>query len=846
MNKYIYALLIALLVFFDIKAQNTLFSVNNNNITIWNGESFQPFFVKGVNLGISRPGTYPGEMDATAEQYRQWFAEIRDAGFNSIRIYTLHRPQFYDELLAYNLANPQHPLFFFQGIWLNEELDGYKKDLYFLTDTFKVEIRENIDCVHGKNTIPQRFGKAYGEYNSDVSRWNIGYIIGREVYPEEVLITNKNNPTKNSFLGKAFGIQNASPTEAWFTSQLDYLVNYERTTYNIQRPVSMSSWPTLDPLHHPSEPNRDEDTASIDLSKIRYIDAPSGLFISYHAYPYYPDFIGASPKYNGTFDKYGPNSYLAYLIDLKTHYKNYPLIIAEFGVPSSWGVAHYSSSGMNHGGYDEIEQGEINLRLLQTIFDANLGGGIHFSWIDEWFKRTWITDPVDSEDRVLWHNVTAAEQNFGLKNYKTKRDWQLWKDFGTDDLIKNLFVRQNYDFLEFKIDLNNSFDILDELWLAIDTYDAALGEVRLPNGQIINHGAEFVLHITRHSARLFVTEAYDIYALWHRETTEEQKHQSIASNGAPWKIVRWKNSIGPLDIQYIGDLKVNISVQPPSSKDAVLIDEKSLSIRLPWTLINFTDPSKMRVFHDDKATRAYESQSSDGVAVSIAYKNKLFASDNRFTWPLWDQVLLSDVDEVFKPSYWSMYYNLTKFNTPAIAMPDTYTKSDDAAAFRVNVENGVIQNDFDMDGFALIAVLTDAPNNGFVELSADGSFVYIPKVGFSGIDNFKYALFDGQTLSKPTNVIIYIEKENRKNSAANDKLFRIYPNPANEFVNIEAKVNIRSLKLLDNSGKILNNYAINSKKKTVDVSALNAGFYFFVVEIAGHFFSEKLLIQKLN
>lgn len=844
MNKYILAFLIALQIIFQTKAQNIPFSVNSDNITIWDGESFQPFFVKGVNLGVARPGTYPGEMDATAEQYRQWFAEIRDAGFNSIRIYTLHRPQFYDELLAYNLANPQHPIFFFQGVWLNEELDGYKNDLYFMTDTFKVEIRENIDCVHGKKTIPQRFGKAYGEYKSDVSRWNIGYIIGREVYPEEVLVTNENNPAKNSFSGKVFGIENASPTEAWFTSQLDYLVDYERTTYNTQRPVSMSSWPTLDPLHHPSEPNRTEDTASVDLSKIRYIDAPAGLFISYHAYPYYPDFIGASPKYNGTFDKYGPNSYLAYLIDLKTHYKNFPLIIAEFGVPSSWGVAHYTSSGMNHGGYDEIEQGENNLRLFQSIFNTNLGGGIHFSWLDEWFKKTWITDPVDNGERVLWHNVTAAEQNFGLKKYEVKRDWQLWKNYGTDDLIKNLFVRQNYDFLEFKIDLNSKFEMHDELWLALDTYDAALGEVRLPNGQSINHGSEFVLHITRHSARLYVTEAYDTYALWHRETTAEQKHQSIASNGAPWKIVRWKNNTGHMDIQYIGDLKVNISVQPPSSKDAVVIDEKSLAIRLPWTLINFTDPSKMLIFHDNKATPAYESRTSDGVAVSISFKNKLFITDTRFTWPHWDRVLRSDVDEVLKPAYWSMYYNLIKFNTPAIAMPDTYTKTDDAAAFKVNAENGVVQNDFDMDGVALIAVLTDAPNNGFVELSADGSFVYIPKNGFSGKDSFKYALFDGQTLSKPANVNIHIERENKKNSAVNEKLFRIYPNPANEFVNIEAKVNISTLKLLDNSGKFLNKYPINNKKKTLDVSALNAGFYFVIVEIAGHFFSEKLLIQK--
>lgn len=841
MKKYILATILFALFNLSQSAQTLPFSVNKDFITVWDGEDFQAFFVKGVNLGVARPGTYPGEMDATAEQYRQWFTEIREAGFNSIRIYTLHRPQFYDELLAYNLANPQHPIFFFQGVWLNEELDGYKDDLYFMTDTFRVEIRENIDCVHGKRTIPQRFGKAYGEYKSDVSRWNIGYIIGREVYPEEVLVTNEKNATINAFKGKVFSIENASPTEAWFTSHLDYLVDYERTKYNTQRPVSMSSWPTLDPLHHPSEPNRSEDTASVDLSKIRYVDAPAGLFISYHAYPYYPDFIGASPRYNGTFDKFGPNSYLAYLIDLKSHYKNFPLIIAEYGVPSSWGVAHYTSSGMNHGGYDEIEQGEANIRLLKSISDAKLGGGIHFAWLDEWFKKTWITDPVDNGERVLWHNVTAAEQNFGLKKYEAKREWQLWRDFGPNALISKLYVLQNYDFLEFKIELNQQFQILDEMWVAIDTYDATLGEVRLPNGQIISRGAEFVLHITRHSARLYVTEAYDLYALWHRETTPEQKHQSTATNGAPWKIVRWKNNTGHMDVQYIGDLKVNISVQPPSSKDAVMIDEKSLHIRMPWTLINFTDPSKMLVFHDNKSTPAYETRTSDGVALSVSYKNNIFSTSNRFVWPHWDKVLRTDVDEVLKPAYWAMYYQLTQFNTPAVAMPDVYTKADDAAIFRVNAVDGVIKNDFDMDGVALIAVLTDGPSNGFVELSADGSFVYIPNDGYIGYDSFKYALFDGQTLSKPTTVSVNVLKKNAHNAAVNEKIFKVFPNPVVDSINIESEMNISSINLMDNSGRLIKNYRLNNTSKIIEMSDLKPGFYFLVIEISGHFFSEKLL-----
>jgi hypothetical protein len=87
-----------------------------------------------------------------------------------------------------------------------------------------------------------------------------------------------------------FSINGTKPTEAWLTGRLDHLVSHEYENYHTQRPVSISSWPTLDPLHHPSELNRDEDTAFIDLSVCGFFCGRAGLFISYHAYPYYPDF----------------------------------------------------------------------------------------------------------------------------------------------------------------------------------------------------------------------------------------------------------------------------------------------------------------------------------------------------------------------------------------------------------------------------------------------------------------------------------------------------------------------------------------------------------------------------
>ena len=74
------------------------YAIKGDQFAIWNGFNYIPIFMKGINLGVSVPGTQPGELAATTEDYRRWFALIKEAGYNTIRLYTLHYPRFYDEL----------------------------------------------------------------------------------------------------------------------------------------------------------------------------------------------------------------------------------------------------------------------------------------------------------------------------------------------------------------------------------------------------------------------------------------------------------------------------------------------------------------------------------------------------------------------------------------------------------------------------------------------------------------------------------------------------------------------------------------------------------------------------
>lgn len=849
MPKYVCILLLGLISLSGL-AQNPCnpndsvpFKTDSTHLLIWNGEKYVPFFIKGINLGAAVPGKFPGEMDVSRAQYIRWLGKIKEAGFNAIRLYTLHFPHFYEVLDSMNQADPRHPVFIFQGIWMEEEIPNYAHDFFQLNTSFNKEIEDNVNCVHGNNNIPQRLGKAYGNYHTDVSKWVMGYIIGREVMPEEILTTNQNHPTATSHNGIYVSISNASPAEAWITARIDHLLYHEKANYQTQRPISFSSWPTLDPLHHPQEENRTEDTASISLINLDISKAPAGYFASFHAYPYYPDFVSKDPKYQTFSDHEGPNSYLGYLTELKNYYKRFPLLIGEYGVPSSWGAAHYAQSGMHHGNFDEREQGENCLRILHNIEESGCAGGIQFAWIDEWFKRTWITDPIDylADRRILWHNITAAEQNFGLIGFRKNQPLQNWQSFSPGSPVLSIKAAADYSFFNMRFDLKNPLTLPDTLWVSLDTYAATLGESILPNGASVSNRAEFALRITNYSAELYVTGAYDLFNIWHRTADPSQLFHSVPSNGGPWNIVRWRNNSTYSDVQYIGNLKVNKGGLPASSKDAVTIYDDHIDIRLPWSLLQFVDPSTMRVFNDYRSTPAPEDSTSDGIAVSVFHNNEVMTPATRFTWPYWNTAL--DVEDYEKTSYQLMKLRLPEFNSKGIARCDYY-EATSPYTLQVPATNGLLENDFDLDGNPLQAVIMSAPAHGQVNLSLNGSFTYSPAAGYSGPDYFTYSVYDGLSLSEPVKVNLLVKfATGIPDAIINQKRVQVsaYPNPASQTLHIKATGTIEEVSLFNMSGMQLLQVKGENSHLKMDISELAAGVYYIKTTVG-----QQAILQKIS
>ncbi len=641
------------------------FKVSGKYLSVNKGDNtYDTIFVNGINLGVGLPGTYPGEMAATSEDYRRWFSQMGDIGFNAIRTYTLHYPRFYDELSKYNDAHPDKPLYLLQGVWLDEEQP--QGNFFSFSQNFDADIREVIDCMHGNKEIAERPGRASGVFTTNISPWVLSYIIGREIHPYEVEKTNQSNWNYTSYNGYTMSMPDSTkphqPIECWLAQRMDKLIIYERQVYQVERPVSVSSWPTLDPIYHPSEhlnPSPDykseEDKDSLDFNRLTLHDAPAGFFLTYHAYPYYPDFITDDPGYLKYEDQFGPNSYENYLLELWATYSKYPVLIGEYGVPSSWGNAHYANSGMNHGGHNYDSQGFSDYRLLNSIHNSFLAGGCLFAWIDEWFKQTWITNRITCPPnrRLYWHNLASPEENFGLITFVPDTvKFEKYQGLIIGNDITDVKVAHDFQYFYLTVNLKDSIKANEDLWIALDTYKDTLGEYIMPKGQTLNHLSEFAIKLSKDSANLYVTRAYNtegIYFYWWKDTLTDQRYQSTKSFGGKWDLVRWKNGYKADALQYLGYLNACDSLQDTNSMNAVIRNKYSYQIRLPWQLINFTDPSQVMVLHDDRNTAEVESEYSDGIATTIFFKNTVFES-NRYYWDWWGYVNPSSGEFVF-PKY---------------------------------------------------------------------------------------------------------------------------------------------------------------------------------------------------
>ncbi|EID17756.1 hemagglutinin/hemolysin-like protein [Mycolicibacterium phlei RIVM601174] len=106
---------------------------------------------------------------------------------------------------------------------------------------------------------------------------------------------------------------------------------------------------------------------------------------------------------------------------------------------------------------------------------------------------------------------------------------------------------------------------------------------------------------------------------------------------------------------------------------------------------------------------------------------------------------------------------VTPVNDAPVSQDDFYSTPEDSP-----LTGNVLDNDHDIDGDALTAVLVMPPSHGDVTLNEDGTFTYTPAPDFNGVDYFYYSVSDGVVDSDASIVIISVTPVNDPPVAQDD------------------------------------------------------------------------------
>lgn len=98
--------------------------------------------------------------------------------------------------------------------------------------------------------------------------------------------------------------------------------------------------------------------------------------------------------------------------------------------------------------------------------------------------------------------------------------------------------------------------------------------------------------------------------------------------------------------------------------------------------------------------------------------------------------------------------NVVAVNNPPTAVPDEYSVVSDHQLV-VNAP-GVLTNDSDINGDVITAELVSDVSHGNLTLVNDGSFTYVPSIGYTGDDQFTYRAKDTTEYSTPVTVTIHV------------------------------------------------------------------------------------------
>lgn len=597
--------------------------IEKKNIYIAKNQKWENLNIVGVNIDNTKPGSFPLENHVSEEEFTRWIKYIYDMGANCIKVPNLMGEKFYSALQKFN-ENKEDPLYLIQGIYFDETYlkDGYDPQNMNVKKAFKTNVKLIIDSVHGN---PYNYDKPdiLQFYKFDVSDYVLGYTLGIDFAKHDLIYTeimNESTTFKGDYL---YTTDNASSFESYLASVGDYLIDYEYDIYKKQRLIGFIGSASNHITSGKANPvnmsilSKDEDDEKykdyIDPQNIKSKrNLETGIYASYNVYPSYTEI----KEYENNISQYFKNI---------NDYHSMPVIIGEYGIPSSRSGGDFNIASEIMGVINEEEQGEALVSILKSIKEANIAGSFISQFQDGWHTSSSNTRNLKILDRsAYWSDAQTYSQSFGLmafdpgSNESTSypddsiEEWENDHIIGQNDNIK-LYMKSDEKYMYFMV--KSSQDLLDkEIYIDLDITPKSGSKRSSQYNLEFDSEVDFIININQNK-----NSSIKVHEYYNRFNFEKEKKENKARPDLMNK-TKDMDEFSNINIQirprmynettkkfeeeviYETGRLTQGNANPKSDKfnsvSDFYIKNDYVEIRIPWLILNFTDPSTKQIQDD--------------------------------------------------------------------------------------------------------------------------------------------------------------------------------------------------------------------------------------------------------
>ena len=620
------------------------------------GDSWQPLEIRGVDVTASLPGEPASDYAAGQETYLRWFWAIHQLGANTLRVPTIMDSAFYDALYRFNTESGAS-LYLLQGLQVEDTANYGARDAYDYD--FRELLIQNgqraVDVIHGRKVLPTGDASGTGLYRKDVSPWVLGYLVGHEWDSGNIAYTNRSTQHPTSYQGEYFATApGANRFEALMAEVMDRVTAYETEKYHTQRLIAFINDPGNDPFAY-------ETLYATRFFKYNQVDAQrvvptealrSGYFAAYRLSQFNDEFISYfTPQQRAALgDKLlgldHTGLYHGYL-QLLDRYHTLPVVAAGFGYSTARAPIYEGEPPLN-----EQQQGERIVQLCQEAREAGWAGVFVSTWQDVWERKTWNTSYAILDSVMpVWQDVQTDGQCYGLLEFSLGEEPPCLVDgdpgeWGPEDVVwqsENGSLSMQYDekYLYFYARWDGFGPQAGPLYIPIDLTPQS-GSTYCENYELaFERPCDFVICINgTNLSRVLVQERYEtLWAMHAFETDYTDPYEEIRAPDSPTfrpiRLLVQRNDpvpVGSSPDWWIPNPTYETGRLRHGNADPAAADYDSLAdfcfapegveLRIPWELLNFSDPARMTI-HDDYYTHyGVENLSIDQLYVGLADGNE--------------------------------------------------------------------------------------------------------------------------------------------------------------------------------------------------------------------------------